>query len=178
VGDVDTGLVMQILEPLWGEKNETASRVRGRIEKILDWAKVNGHRSGENPARWQGHLNHLLPARAKVHKVENHPALPWEQIPEFMVELREQPGLAAKALEFTILTASRSGEARGIPWDGELDLVAKVWTVPGNRMKGGRSHRVHCRSRRSPSSTTCGASGRTITSSLATRLATHYRTWR
>jgi hypothetical protein len=84
VQDVDTGLVMQILEPLWGEKNETASRVRGRIEKILDWAKVNGHRTRENPARWQGHLNHLLPARAKVHMVENQPALSWEQIPQFM----------------------------------------------------------------------------------------------
>jgi hypothetical protein len=82
VQDVDTGLVMQILTPLWSEKNETASRIRGRIEKILDWAKVNGHRSGENPARWQGHLDHLLPARSKVHKVENHPALPWAQIPE------------------------------------------------------------------------------------------------
>jgi integrase len=142
VDAVDTGLVMQILKPLWGEKNETASRVRGRIEKILDWAKVQGHRFGENPARWQGHLNHLLPARAKVHAVENHPALPWEQIPEFMAELRKQEGIAARALEFTILTAARSGEARGIPWEGEVDLAAKVWTVPGNRMKGGRPHRV------------------------------------
>src|SRR5882757_2744359 len=78
------------LEPIWTKKNETASRVRGRIETILDWARVNGHRTGENPARWQGHLNHLLPARGKVHKVENHPALPWEQIPEFMAELRQQ----------------------------------------------------------------------------------------
>jgi integrase len=140
--DVDTGLVMQILQPIWTNKNETASRVRGRIEKILDWAKVNGHRTGENPARWQGHLNHLLPARAKVHTVENQPALPWEQIPEFMAELRAQEGLAAKALEFAILTAARSGEARGIPWEGEFDIAGKVWTAPGNRMKGGRRHRV------------------------------------
>jgi integrase len=138
---VDTGLVMQILEPLWGEKNETASRVRGRIEKILDWAKVNGHRSGENPARWQGHLNHLLPARSKVHKVENQPALPWEQLPEFMAELRKQEGTAARALEFTILCAARSGESRGTMW-GELDPAGKVWTVPGSRMKSGRDHRV------------------------------------
>jgi integrase len=142
VDAIDTGLVMQILQPLWNEKNETASRVRGRIQRILDWAKVNGHRSGENCARWQGHLDQLLPARSKVHKVENHPALPWEQIPEFMAELRRREGIAPRALEFVILTAARSGEARGIPWNGELDLAAKVWTVPGGRMKGGRPHRV------------------------------------
>jgi integrase len=139
---IDTGMVMQILQPIWNEKNETASRVRGRIEKILDWARVNGHRSGENPARWQGHLSHLLAARGKVHKVENHPALPWEQIPEFMAQLRSQEGLAAKALEFTILTAARSGETRGLPWEGELDISRKLWTVPANRMKREREHRV------------------------------------
>lgn len=139
---IDTGLVMQILQPIWTEKNETASRVRGRIETILNWARVNGHRTAENPARWQGHLNHLLPARGKVHKVENHPALPWEQIPEFMVELRQQEGLAAKALEFVILTGSRSGEARGIPWEGEINAADKVWTVPAHRMKREREHRV------------------------------------
>jgi integrase len=114
---IDTGLVMQILQPIWTEKNETASRVWSRIETILNWARVNGHRTAENPARWQGHLNHLLPARGKVHTVENHPAPPWEQIPEFMVELRRQEGSAAKALEFVILTGSRSGEARGMPFD-------------------------------------------------------------
>ena len=139
---IDTGLVMQILQPIWTEKNETASRVRGRIETILNWARVNGHRTAENPARWQGHLNHLLPARGKVHKVENHPALPWEQIPEFMVELRQQEGLAAKALEFVILTGSRSGEARGIPWEGEINAADKLWTVPAHRMKRDREHRA------------------------------------
>jgi integrase len=142
VHDVETGLVMKILTPIWTEKNETASRVRGRIETILDWAKVNGHRSGENPARWQGHLNHLLPARSKVHKAEHHPALPWEQIPEFIAELRAQEGLAAKALEFTILTAARSGESRGMPWEGEINATDKLWTVPAGRMKREREHRV------------------------------------
>jgi integrase len=142
VDAIDTGLVTQIIEPIWAEKNETASRVRGRIEKILDWAKVNGYRTGENPARWQGHLNHLLPERKKVHKVVNQPALPWEKIPEFMAELRLQKGIAARALEFTILTAARSGEVRHIPWEGELNLVSKVWIVPGSRMKSGRRHRV------------------------------------
>ncbi len=142
VDAIDTGLVMQILQPIWTEKNETASRVRGRIETILNWARVNGHRTAENPARWQGHLNHLLPARGKVHKVENHPALPWEQIPEFMAELRQQAGLAAKALEFVILTGSRSGEARGIPWEGEINAADKLWTVQAHRMKRDRQHRV------------------------------------
>ena len=142
VQDIDTGLIMQILQPIWIEKNETASRVRGRIETILDWPRVNGHRSGKDPARWRGHLDHLLPARSKVHKVEHHPALPYEQIPEFTAELRAQAGLAAKALEFTILTAARSGESRGVPWEGEIDTVNKVWTVPPHRMKGEREHRV------------------------------------
>jgi hypothetical protein len=125
VDAIDTGLVMQIVQPIWTEKNETASRVRGRIETILDWAKVQGHRTGENPAQWQGHLEHLLAARRKVHKVVNHPALPWEQIPEFMTELRQHEGLAAKTLEFTILTAARSGESRGMPWEG------RSWVTSG-----------------------------------------------
>jgi len=142
VQDIDTGLTMQILQPIWTEKNETASRVRGRIETILDWARVNGHRTGENPARWQGHLKHLLAPRNKVHKVENHPALHWERVPEFMIELRAQEGLAAKALEFTILTAARSGESRGIPWEGEINTANKMWTVSSHRMKREREHRV------------------------------------
>jgi integrase len=140
VDAIDTGPIMRILTPLWTEKNETASRVRGRIEKILDWARVNGHRTGENPARWQGHLNHLLAPRSKVHKVKNHPALPWEQMPDFMAELRHQEGLAAKCLEFTILTAARSGESRSIPWKGEI--AGDIWTVPARRMKRDREHRV------------------------------------
>jgi integrase len=142
VPDIDTGLVMKILQTIWAEKNETASRVRGRIETILDWARVNGHRSGDNPARWRGRLDHLLPARSKVHRVEHHPALPYAQIPEFMGDLRAQEGLAAQALEFAILTAARSGESRGIPWVGEIDIAEKVWTVPPHRMKGDREHRV------------------------------------
>jgi len=134
--------MMKILTPIWTDKNETASRVRGRMEKILDWAKVNKHRGGDNPARWQGHLDHLLPPRSKVHKVEHYPALPYEHIPYFMAELRAQEGLAAKALEFTILTAARSGESRGIPWEGEISTANNVWTVPAHRMKGEREHRV------------------------------------
>jgi len=129
VDAIDTGLVMKILQPIWIKKNETASRLRGRMEAILDWAKVNGYRAGENPARWQGHLKHLLAPRAKVRKGGNHPALPWEQIPQFMAKLRQQQGLAAKALEFAILTAARSGEVREMPWEGEI--AGDVWTVPG-----------------------------------------------
>src|SRR5260370_14495868 len=130
VDAIDTGMVMQILQPIWADKNETASRVRGRIDTILDWAKGNRHRSADNPARWRGHLDHLLPARSKVHKVQHHPALPYEQIPEVMTELGAHEGLAAKALEFTILTAARRGESRGIPWEGEIDTADKVWIVP------------------------------------------------
>jgi integrase len=142
VDAVDTGLITQILSPIWTAKNETASRIRGRIEVILDWAKVNGHRSGDNPARWRGHLDHLLAPRRKVRKGGHHPALPYEKIPEFMRELRAQEGLAAKALEFTILTAARSGETRGAPWEGEIDTAGKLWTVPAARMKGERKHEV------------------------------------
>jgi integrase len=142
VRDVDTALVMQVLQPIWTKKPETAGRVRGRIESILDWAKVSGYRDGENPARWRGHIDHLLPARGKVRKVRHHPALPHAQIGEFMAELREQAGIAARALEFAILTAARSGEVREMPWHGELDSSGKVWTVPAERMKGEREHKV------------------------------------
>jgi integrase len=142
VDAIGTDHMTQILSLIWTTKNETASRVRGRIETILDWAKVKGHRSADNPARWAGHLEHLLAARAKVHKVVNHPALPWEHMPEFMAQLRAVEGLAAKALEFTILTAARSGETRGLPWDGELDIARQLWTVPPQRMKREREHRV------------------------------------
>jgi integrase len=142
VDAIDTGLVMQVLMPIWTEKNETAGRVRGRIEKILDWARVKGHRSGDNPARWEGHLEFLLAKRSKVRKARHHPALPWAQIAEFMAELRHQEGLAAKCLEFAILTAARSGEARGVPWDGEINTADKLWTVPAHRMKGDKEHSV------------------------------------
>jgi integrase len=141
VDSVDTGLVMRALEPIWTEKPETASRVRGRIESILDWATVRGHRQGDNPARWRGHLDNLLPARAKVRRVEHHAALPYGDMGAFMAELRQQPGLAARALEFAILTAARTGEVIGATW-AEIDLEARVWTIPASRMKAGREHRM------------------------------------
>jgi integrase len=140
VRDIDTGLVMRVLEPIWTTKSETASRVRGRIESILDWSRVNGYREGENPARWSGHLDHLLPEHGKVHKIEHHPALPHAQVPAFMAELRNRTSVSAKCLEFTILTVARTSEAIGATWD-EID-TEKVWTVPRERMKGDREHRV------------------------------------
>jgi integrase len=138
---VDVALVMRVLEPLWSVKPETASRVRGRIESILDWAKVRGHRDGENPARWRGHLDHLLPARSKVRKIKHHAALPYGDVPVFMVALRGREAVAARALEFAILTAARTGEVLGTKWS-EIDLTAAVWTVPALRMKAGAEHRV------------------------------------
>ena len=139
VAAVDTGAVMRVLEPLWRVKTETASRLRGRIENVLDYATARSWRQGENPARWRGHLQKLLPARAKVQRVEHHAALPWRQMGAFMAELRRQKGIAAAALEFTILTAGRTGEVTGARWS-EID--GDVWTVPGERMKAGREHRV------------------------------------
>jgi integrase len=141
VGAIDTGLVLKVLEPMWGTKSETASRVRGRIEVILDWAKVRGFRTGENPARWRGHLDKLLPAKSKVRKVEHHPALPYVQIGAFISALGEREGTAAKALLFTILTVARSDETISMRGD-EIDMAAKLWTVPPERMKGKREHRV------------------------------------
>lgn len=141
VASVDTALVLKVLSPIWTEKTETASRLRGRIESVLGWATTSGYRTGDNPARWRGHLENLLAAPEKVRKVEHHPALPWQQIGAFMAVLKAREGIAARALEFTILTAARSGEVRGITW-GEVDLTAKLWTVPGERMKAGREHRV------------------------------------
>ena len=141
VGSVDTGAVMRIIEPLWREKTETASRVRGRIESILDYAKARGWREGENPARWRGHLDQLLPKRSKVQRVAHHAALPWRETGAFMRRLRQNFSLSARCLEFLILTACRSGEVRGARWD-EIDLAHAVWTIPGERMKAGREHRV------------------------------------
>lgn len=141
VRDVNQELVMKVLEPIWKTKNETASRVRGRIESILDWATVRGYRNGDNPARWKGHLDHLLPAPSKVRKVEHRRALPFSEMPAFMKELRSRDGIAAQALEFAILTAARSGEVRGATWD-EIDLNAKLWTIPANRMKANKEHRI------------------------------------
>jgi hypothetical protein len=137
VSTVETAHVMRIVEPLWTEKTETASRLRGRIEKILDWAKVHNYRSGENPARWRGHLSNLLPKRSSVQRVRHLEALPYAEIGNFVRHLREQPGTAARALEFAILTAARSGEVRGAK-PSEFDLDEALWTIPGERMKAGR----------------------------------------
>jgi integrase len=141
VASVGTGEVVQIVEPLWKEKSETASRLRGRIESILDYAKVRGWRDGENPARWRGHLDHLLPARSKIRRVKHHAALPWRDVGAFMAALRSQTGVSARCLEFAILTACRSGEVRGAAWP-EVDLREDTWTVPRERMKAGEQHRV------------------------------------
>ena len=141
VAAIDTGAVMRVMEPIWRDKPETASRLRGRIESVLDFATARGWRSGDNPARWRGHLDNLLPAKSKVARVEHHAALPWREIGAFMTDLGTQEGVAALALRFTILTAARTGEAVGACWS-EIDLQEKVWTVPGDRMKAGREHRV------------------------------------
>jgi integrase len=138
---VDVALVLKAVEPIWTTRPETASRVRGRIESVLDWATARGYRQGDNPARWRGHLENLLPAPSKVRRVEHHPALPYAEIGSFMAALREQEGIAARALEFVILTASRTGEVVGARW-GEFDFAERLWTIPAERMKAGREHRV------------------------------------
>ena len=141
VRDIGQEHVLKTLEPIWKTKNETASRLRGRIENVLDWSTVRKYRSGENPARWKGHLDMLLPAPSKVQKVEHHKALPIDSMNGFTADLQARDGIAARALEFTILCAARSGEVRGATWD-EFDLNAKVWTVPAERMKAKKEHRV------------------------------------
>jgi integrase len=142
VAAFDTALTLKVLEPIWTKKPETAKRTRGRIEAILDWAAARGYRNGENPARWRGHLDKLLPSPRKVRAVRHHPALPYAELPAFMAELRaREQGLSARALEFTILTAARTGETIGATWD-EFDLKEKIWTVPAVRMKGGKDHKV------------------------------------
>jgi integrase len=141
VSAIDTGLVLKVLEGIWTELPETASRVRGRIEAVLDWARVRGYRTGENPARWRGHLDHLLPARSKVRKVKHLAALPYGEIGAFMQRLREREAIAARAFEFAILTAARTGEVIGARWT-EVDFNNKVWTIPEERMKANREHRV------------------------------------
>ena len=141
VQDIDVGLIMKVLEPIWFTKTETASRVRQRIENVLDWAKVRNYRTGENPAQWKGHLDKLLPKRTKVQKVKHHNAMPYVDLPEYFRSLRKVDTLASKALAFTILTATRSNEAREAAWS-EIDLKAEIWTIPDERMKAGRMHRV------------------------------------
>jgi integrase len=139
VSAVDTGLVLKVLEPIWLTTPETARRIRGRVEAVLDSAKVRGYREGENPARWRAHLDKTLSKRAPAPK--HHAAIPYAQMPAFVAELRAKDGITARALEFTILTAARTGEIIGAKWS-EIDLQTQVWTIPGNRMKGGKEHRV------------------------------------
>ena len=141
VSDINTGHVTRILTPIWNTKPETASRVRGRIETVLDYAKVHGWRTGENPARWKGHLDNVLPRRAKVAEVAHHAALPWAEVGAFMAELEKQDGVAALAFRFTILTAARTGEVIGARWS-EIDHASRRLDGPGIRMKAGIEHRV------------------------------------
>jgi len=141
VASVDTGLVLKALEAIWTTKNETASRLRGRIESVLDWATVRGYRTGDNPARWKGHLDKLLAKPSNVQEVEHHPALPYAEMGAFVALLRKQEGMAARALEFLILTATRTGEVIGAQWD-EFDLQTGVWAIPKERMKMKKEHRV------------------------------------
>ena len=141
VAMVDTALVTKAVEPLWASKTQTASRVRGRVESVLDWATVRGYRSGENPARWKGHLENLLPATGKVASTEHRAALDYREIAAFMAELRKQDGVAVRPLEFAILTAARASEVAGARWS-EFNLAERLWTIPGARMKMANDHRV------------------------------------
>lgn len=151
VGAIETDHVLRVLQQevehkggraqLWQAKSETASRLRGRMENILDWAAFRGYRQGDNPARWKGHLTYELPAKSKLQKTEHHASLPYREVGGFMKELRKRPGITARALEFSILTASRSGEVRGATWE-EINLADAVWTIPAERMKAGKEHTV------------------------------------
>jgi integrase len=141
VSTIDTGLVTRAVEPIWRDRTETAKRVRGRIESVLSWATVRGYRSGANPAAWRGHLRELLPSPRKVSPLQHHRSLPYADVPAFIQRLRIVEGVSARALEFAILTACRSGEVRGARWD-EIDLQRRVWTVPRSRMKAGVEHEV------------------------------------
>lgn len=139
INTIDTALVMKCLEPIWQTKRETASRIRGRVESVLDWAKVRGFREGENPSRWRGHLDKLLSPRKMA---QNHyAALEFKHMQGFMADLRKRDGFGARALEFTILTAARSGEVRGATWR-EIDFEERLWIVPSSRMKAKKEHRV------------------------------------
>lgn len=140
VADVGTAHVLKILEPIWQDKPETASRIRGRIETILDAAKARGYRQGENPARWRGHIAQILPARSRLTR-GHHKAMPYGAIPAFMAKLRKREAMAALALEFVILTATRTSEVLGGSW-AEVDLEKAIWTIPASRMKAGKEHRV------------------------------------
>ena len=178
VSAIDTGLVLRVLQPIWTTKSETASRVRMRIERILSWATVHGYRSGDNPARWEKHLDNLLPPQAKVAPVQHHAALPYADVPGFIREMRDRDGFAGEALEFLILTASRTGEVIGAEW-GEFDLKAKVWTIPKGRMKGAREHKVPLCARaveilfRSPTWPSCNCLNVWAAASRRTAFAVH-----
>ena len=145
VASIDTAQVLRVLQPAWTKIPETASRLRSRIEAVLDWARVNKYREGENPARWRGHLDHLLPARKKLARVKHHAALPYRDVPVFLQRLRERDDVEARALEFLILTVARAGEVVGASWD---EIVqddrdgAWTWVVPPEKMKSRREHRV------------------------------------
>lgn len=141
VSDIGLPQVIGVLKPIWQTKTETATRLRGRIEAVLDWATVHHYRQGLNPARWKGHLDKILPTPTKISRVKHHKALAVDDVPGFMAALRHQEGAGAKALEFLVLTAARSGEVRGATWS-EIDLDAGEWTVPAERMKAGKEHRV------------------------------------
>jgi integrase len=141
VAGVDTALIVKVLNPIWPTKTETATRLRGRIEAILDWATVSRYRQGDNPARWRGHLENLLANPNKVAKVRHHPALLWQEMGTFMAALQKQEGIAARALELAVLTATRSGEVRGATW-AEIDLDAGLWVIPADRMKAQKEHRI------------------------------------
>ena len=141
VSDIDTSLVVQVLDPIWSVKTETASRVRGRIEKILSWATVSGYRKGENPARWRGHLDNLMPPPSRMRRVKHHAAMPYSEVGNFIQQLRNGSGVSHRALEFAILTAARTQEVLGSNWN-EIDFETRIWTVPAERMKGLREHRI------------------------------------
>lgn len=141
VDKVELAHIVKILEPLWQAKTETATRLRGRIEGVLAYATASGFREGDNPARWGGNLDAVLPKPGKLKKVKHHRALPWQEVADFVVKLREREGMAARALELLVLTATRSGEVRGATWP-EIDLQAKTWTIPAERMKAGKEHVV------------------------------------
>jgi integrase len=141
VADINKGDVLRAVERIWADKTVTASRTLNRIATVLSWATVRGYRTGDNPAKWDGHLEHALPAPTKIAKTKNYPALPYADVPAFVAELRARDGIAAKAMEFTILCAARSGETCGALWS-EIDLKNRLWIIPAERMKAGREHRV------------------------------------
>lgn len=141
VASIDTAMVLKCLRPIWEKIPDSARRIRGRVEKVLDWAKAQSYRDGENPARWKGHLDHLLAATSKAERVKHHAALPYADLPELMTVMRSRPEVSARALEFLILTSSRTNEVIGACWS-EIDFLEKLWTVPKSRMKSGRPHIV------------------------------------